>query len=185
MRSQAPSQNAEVKKTMPNLRIQPREALKPTGQTHMASVSIKKLLNPEDENAVQIQRGDLPFESYGFDDIKMAWHSYAFMMKEQKKENIHAALKRRDPKPKGDHTYQIDVDNSTLADILNDNLQDFTNYIRKRVKNYNVNIEINIADDVDDPNDQYISPKDKFQKMARKNPSLHSLKSIFNLDIDY
>lgn len=170
---------------MPNLRIQPREALKPTGQTHMASVSIKKLLNPEDENAVQIQRGDLPFESYGFDDIKMAWHSYAFMMKEQKKENIHAALKRRDPKPKGDHTYQIDVDNSTLADILNDNLQDFTNYIRKRVKNYNVNIEINIADDVDDPNDQYISPKDKFQKMARKNPSLHSLKSIFNLDIDY
>jgi hypothetical protein len=32
---------------------------------------------------------------------------------------------------------------------------------------------------------KYLSGKDKFAALARKNPNLHTLKNTFNLDIDY
>ena len=32
---------------------------------------------------------------------------------------------------------------------------------------------------------KYLTGKDKFAKLARKNPNLHTLKNTFNLDIEY
>ena len=126
----------------------------------------------------------MPFEAYSFDDIKMAWHSFAFEMKEQGKESVYTALKRRDPKIKEDHKYLMEVDNQVMVDIINPILPDFNNFIRRRVKNYHVQVIVSVSEHTDD-NEVHLSGKDKFQKMARKNPSLHTFKSVFNLDIEY
>ncbi len=142
-------------------------------------------MNPETESESQINLREMPYEVYSFDDIKMAWHSFAYEMKEQGKESIYSALKRRDPKITGDHTYLMEVDNQVMVDIISQILPDFNNFIRRRVKNYNVQINVSISEHTDDDIDVHLSGKDKFQKMARKNPSLHTFKNIFNLDIEY
>lgn len=142
------------------------------------------MLNPETESETKINLRDMPYEAYSFDDIKMAWHSFAYEVKEQGKESVYSALKRRDPKIVGEHMYLMEVDNQVMVDIISQILPDFNNFVRRRVKNYNVQINVSISDHTDDTI-VHLSGKDKFQKMARKNPSLHTFKNIFNLDIEY
>lgn len=149
-----------------------------------SSISIKKLLNPEENTAVAANRDDLPYEMYTFDDIKMAWHSFAYEMKEQGKESIYSALKRRDPKMQKEHQFLFEVDHKVMVDIIQQVLPDFNNFVRKRVKNYHVEIQVDVTDNPDEEI-IHLTGKDKFQRMARKNPSLHTFKSIFNLDIEY
>jgi len=169
---------------MPPIKKEVREAAQPTGQIRTSTLSIKQMLNPQSDEGQHIDMNAMPYEAYTFDDIKLAWHSYAYEVKEQGKESVYAALKRRDPKLKSEHHFILEVDSQLMIDIINPLINDFTNYIRKRVKNYSVMIEIEVTTN-DEEHIEHLSGKDKFQKMARKNPSLHTLKTVFNLDIEY
>jgi hypothetical protein len=57
-------------------------------------------------------------------------------------------------------------------------------YFRKELKNYNVQISLEINDKPEEET-KYLTGKDKFQALARKNPNLHTLKNMFNLDVEY
>jgi DNA polymerase-3 subunit gamma/tau len=142
------------------------------------------MLNPIEAGEDHIDIHSLPYETYSFDDIKLAWHSFAHQVKEQGKESVYAALKRRDPKIRGEHHYILEVDSQLMVDIISPLLNEFTQFIRKRVKNYHVMLELEVSSHDEEPI-THLTGKDKFQRLARKNPSLHRLKSIFNLDIEY
>ena len=57
-------------------------------------------------------------------------------------------------------------------------------FLRNSLKNHNINVLIelieNPAEDV-----KFLNGKDKFEVMAKKNPELHTLKNLFNLDIEF
>ena len=78
----------------------------------------------------------------------------------------------------------MEVDNQIQIDYITPHLQEMRAFFQKELRNYSVNIEIFLSDHPEEEV-KYLSGKDKFAALARKNPNLHSLKNTFNLDIDY
>ena len=73
-----PEKKIPAKQFIPQYQNQPKVAAQPTGQLRSSSVSIKKMMNPETDSESQVNLRDMPYEAYSFDDVKMAWHSFAY-----------------------------------------------------------------------------------------------------------
>ena len=194
-----PSQNLREKATpaprnvapavrQPNLvqqQPEPKIATVPTGQLNSGNVSIKKLLEKkEEEAAAHSLREDLPKESYSFDQIKMVWRRHAFVLKDRGLETFYNAVIKRDPIDSGDHVYQMELDNQIQIDYINPHLSEMVDYLRKEVKNYLIRIELKLSENPEEEV-KFLTGKDKFAALARKNPNLHTLKNLFNLDIEF
>ena len=54
----------------------------------------------------------------------------------------------------------------------------------KELKNYEISVDFFLSEDKDSEV-KFLTGKDRFASMARKNPNLHSFKTIFNLDIEF
>lgn len=54
-------------------------------------------------------------------------------------------------------------------------------YVRQKLKNYSINLEINVNDDIEK---QYaFSPQEKYEKLKEKNPDIELLRKTFGLDV--
>lgn len=149
------------------------------------NVSIKKLLEKkEEEEATHSLREDLPKESYSFDQIKMLWRRYAFVLKERGLETFYNALIKRDPIDSGEHVYLMELDNQIQIDYINPHLSEMVDYLRKEVRNYLIRIDLKLSENPEEEV-KFLTGKDKFAALARKNPNLHTLKNLFNLDIEF
>jgi hypothetical protein len=56
--------------------------------------------------------------------------------------------------------------------------------VRKALKNYALDIKIELTKNPEEEV-KFLTGKDKFTALARKNPNLHTLKNTFNLDIEF
>jgi len=164
---------------------EPKIATVPTGQLNSGNVSIKKLLEKkEEEAATHSLREDLPKESYSFDQIKMLWRRYACVLKERGLETFYNALIKRDPIDSGEHVYLMELDNQIQIDYINPHLSEMVEYLRKEVRNYLIRIDLKLSENPEEEV-KFLTGKDKFAALARKNPNLHTLKNLFNLDIEF
>lgn len=127
---------------------------------------------------------NLPQNDFSFDDVKIHWRRYAFKVKETGMETFYNALIRREPVLTPDKKLIMTLDNQVQIDVISVQLQDFTNYMRKSLKNYSIFIQLELNQN---PNEEvkFLTGKDKFASLARKNPNLHTLKNTFNLDIEF
>ena len=57
------------------------------------------------------------------------------------------------------------------------------NPVRQHLKNYSIKVELDVVEQMEE--EKFLTSKQKFEQMARKNPNLHVFKSMFNLDIEY
>lgn len=144
------------------------------------------MLNPQTENGetTKNHRGNLPQEMYDFDDLKMAWRRYAHILKERGEKTFYNSLLKRDPIPKEEHLFVMEVDNHVQVETVKHGFGDFINYLRSELKNYLVDVEVIITKNTE-KEVKFQTGKDKFASLARKNPNLHSFKKTFNLDVDY
>lgn len=142
------------------------------------------MLSPELSEELNVDIRNLPQEMYSIDDIKMIWRQYAHEIRTQGKETFFSALVKRDPVVKEEHIFILEVDNKVQIDYIQPLLPDFVSAIRAKVKNYSVNVLVEMSKNAGEEV-KYLTGKDKFAKLARKNPNLHTLKSTFNLDIEY
>ena len=126
----------------------------------------------------------MPREPYGIDDIKMEWRRYAHEMRSKGKESFFAALVKRDPIVKEEDLFILEVDNIAQVDMFQSLLPDFIDSLRKKVKNYDINVIIEMSKNAGEEV-KFLTGKDKFNKLARKNPNLHTLRNSFDLDIEY
>lgn len=164
---------------------EPKVLEAPSGKLKASQFSIKKMLEKNEE---VIESGsdsrNLPKEIYSFDDLKMTWRKYAFVMKNEGKESMYSAMMKRDLKFIGDHDYLIEVDNPVQVDKFNEEIGNMLFYVRKSLQNYEINIKVEVTNNPD-AEVKYQTGKEKFAALARKNPNLHSLKNTFNLDIEF
>ena len=121
---------------------------------------------------------------FGMDELKMMWRRFAFDMKNQGKQTFFSALMKRDPILIEGTKYRMEVDNQTQIDYINPILSDLVDYLRAGLKNYALEISLELTSNPEEEV-KFLSGKDKFAALARKNPNLHTLKSTFNLDIDF
>ena len=157
-----------------------------SGKLKSSSISIKKLIDADAEvsGGKTLDIENMPMNDYSFDDFKMAWRRFAFQMKDMHKETFYNALIKRDPVVKSTELYVLEVDNAVQVDYIFPMLSDLVAYIRAAVKNYAFNIKIEVTSNPEEEV-KYLTGKDKFASLARKNPNLHTLKNTFNLDIEF
>lgn len=169
----------------PPLKSEPKVLSAPTGKTPKSSLSIKSLREQnEQKEQVGVDLSNMPMNDYDFDDIKMQWRQFAFKMKEEGKGTFYNALIKRDPIHKEGHQYILEVDNQVQVDYITPVLPDLLGFIRGNLKNYGVLISLEITKNPEEEV-KFMSGKDKFAALARKNPNLHTLKNLFDLDIEY
>lgn len=131
-----------------------------------------------------MQKENLPSSPYTYDHIKMLWRRFAYEMKEKGMETFYNALIKKEPILKEEHSFLLEVDNQIQIDYISVHLQDLINYLRKESDNYHIVVEIKLGTPQEE-DIKFLTGKDKFAAMARKNPNLHSFKNTFNLDIEY
>ena len=155
-----------------------------SGKLNASRISIKKLMNPDEGGITTVDIENMPMNDYSFDDFKMAWKRFAFDMKTAGKPTFYNALIKRDPVVRSADLYILEVDNAVQIDYIFPLLADLVNYVRAAVKNYAFNIKMEITTSTENEV-KYLTGKDKFASLARKNPNLHTLKNTFNLDIEF
>lgn len=131
-----------------------------------------------------MRQEDLPREGFHLDHVKMYWKQYAFQLKEDGMETFYNALIKRDPILKSDEILELIVDNLVQYNYIQTHLLTFKEFMRKQLNNYYLDIVLTQAAP-DEDEVKFLTGKDKFAALARKNPNLHTLKNRFNLDIDY
>ncbi|MFM6933876.1 MAG: hypothetical protein ACKOXP_00385 [Flavobacteriales bacterium] len=127
---------------------------------------------------------DLPREGFSLENVKMYWKQYAYVVKENGLETFYNALIKRDPVLISDEVLGIVVDNQVQMDYIKAELIGFIEFMRKQLQNYHVDIQISMTNEPEKET-KFLTGKDKFNALARKNPNLHTLKNLFNLDIEY
>ena len=158
----------------------------PSGQLNTSNVSIKKILQPTQEKNTQEINLNQPLlkEKFSFDQVKMAWRRYAHEMKSKGLETFYNAMIKRDPKIKDEVLFTMEVDNQVQIDYITPHVHDLISFLRQELKNFEISVDFFLSEDKDSEV-KFLTGKDRFASMARKNPNLHSFKTIFNLDIEF
>ena len=164
--------------------IKPIVLSTPAGSVDAPHISIKKILEDQNKNEPSLSKENEEREPFTRDQLKMFWKRFAFQMKENSMETFYNALIKREPVFLDDEKLAIEVDNNVQIDYINPHLNDFVSFLHKNLKNYSISVELKLTDD---PMKEvkYLTGKDKFAAMARKNTNLHKLKNLFNLDIEF
>jgi hypothetical protein len=157
---------------------------KPQGQVKANIISIRETLEKDKANNQQVRQEDLPREGFHLDHVKMYWKQFAFQVKEDGMETFYNALIKRDPVLKGEEVLELTVDNLVQQNYIQTHLLTFKEFMRKQLNNFYLDI-ILVQAAPDEEEVKFLTGKDKFAALARKNPNLHTLKNRFNLDIDY
>ncbi len=147
-------------------------------------ISIRETLEKDKESNKQVRQEDLPREGFHLDHVKMYWKQFAFQVKEDGMETFYNALIKRDPVLRGEETLELTVDNLVQQNYIQTHLLTFKEFMRKQLGNYYLDIVL-VQAAADEEEVKFLTGKDKFAALARKNPNLHTLKNRFNLDIDY
>lgn len=186
-RASTPKKKAPAQKPKPAIqKPEPKVLSAPSGKLSSSSLSIKKLMNPETSGGMKsnIDTSNMPMNDFTIDDLKMAWRRFAFEMKEKGKQTFYSALMKRDPIVIEGNSYRLEVDNQTQIDYISPILSELVEFLRINLKNFCVDVRMELTSNPDEEV-KFLNGKDKFNALARKNPNLHSLKSTFNLDIEF
>lgn len=139
----------------------------------------------EEGQMLSMNQSDLPREYFTVDDVKMHWRRLAQQMKSQGKETVYNALTKRDPLIADTVNFTLEVDNNIQVDMLRSVQDQLIGYLRNSLKNYDIQLDFTITTQVQESEVKHQSGADKFKHLARKHPNLHTLKSVFGLDIEY
>lgn len=159
--------------------------LAPSGKLTSSTLSIKKMIAPKvNEDGQTIDLTNMPMNDFDLDDFKMAWRRYAHILKDRGEKTFYNALLKRDPIPQPDNKFVMEVDNQVQVDGIRLKISELLGYLRGELKNYSIDIELKITTN-QESEVKFQTGKDRFAALARKNPNLHALKKMFNLDIEF
>lgn len=158
----------------------------PTGLLNTTNLSIKKILQPEQDASLPTNSNSRDFqnEAFTFDQVKMVWRRYAHIVKSKGMETFYNAMIKRDPKIKDETQFTMVLDNQVQIDYITPHLNDLVGFLRQELKNYTISLEFVLSED-NESQVKFLTGKDRFDSMAKKNLNLHTFKKIFNLDIEF
>ena len=165
---------------------EPKVLIVPSGQLNTSNISIKRSMEPS-KNASsreELSNQILQNEKFSVDQVKMAWRQYAHEVKSKGLGTFYNAMIKRDPKIKDEVCFTMEVDNQVQIDYITPHIAELVQFLRQELKNYQITVDFFLTEDKDSEM-KFLSGKDRFASMAKKNPNLHSFKTIFNLEIEF
>lgn len=130
---------------------------------------------------VVIDPTNLPEDSFSQEDLEVIWNTYAKKLDDQGQKIVAATIHSRKPVLKDNFILEVEVSNESSKIELERASNELMAYVRKRLKNYSINLEIIVNDDIEK---QYaFSPQEKYEKLKEKNPDIELLRKTFGLDV--
>jgi len=124
-----------------------------------------------------------PDNPFTVEEFFSNWSEIARIYKEQGKESLYVTLTKRKPTIDKLNKITLTIDNKAQEQGLEKEKQNILEFLRTRLSNHSISFEYHIEEM---PNEAHLyTTKDKFNKLAEKNPNLLELKKRLNLDFDF
>ncbi len=124
-------------------------------------------------------RPDRPFD---FDDLQTCWRTFARLRQQQNDSATEQLVLDRQLVLDGT-TIRLTLDNTLQVGYLTDVKPELMMYLRDQLQNSRIQLEHTVT--VQDVKKMIYSSQDKYNFMANKNPALHELRQVLNLEVDY
>lgn len=155
----------------------------PTGQLNTSNLSIEQHIKGQQENS-NTQPTDLPSKPFEKDDVVLKWKSAAVHEKQKGQEQLYLAMTNREIQQIDATHFRFEVDNNYQFGLLKGAMEGILQFIRTELQNGLLQITIEESTDIGQE-DKFLTGKDKFDKMAKKNGNLIDFKNRFGLDVEY
>jgi DNA polymerase-3 subunit gamma/tau len=121
-------------------------------------------------------------ESFSFEQLFALWEEYTTKAMEAHKINLYTLLKSNPPLLVSPTQIKILTENSAQESILQDELVDFLNFLRSRLKNFDISIITEKAERK--VTNRLYTSMEKYNYLLSKNPKLEDMRRIFNLNVN-
>jgi DNA polymerase-3 subunit gamma/tau len=151
----------------------------------IAAFNLDKIKLPQkEEKEAEIDVSSLPKDDFSPEKLIIIWQKYAAKMQEAGKESLYVTLTRRHPEKIDQTSIGFIIDNKVQEQDIEKEKPVMMEFIRKELNNFH--LQLHLAQTTDDDNKQILyTSRDKFKKLAEKNPHLLTLKQRFNLDLEF
>ena len=130
---------------------------------------------------VVIDEENLPTNSFSESNMQAAWEEFVIDLEKKGKYNLASILRIDTPKLSSESVINMVFPNSTNKVEVERQQYDLLAYIRKKLNNFSVNLEITVNEELEK---QYAyTPIEKYEKLKEKNPNIDLLRKTFDLDI--
>ncbi|MFZ5553801.1 MAG: hypothetical protein ACOZCO_11855 [Bacteroidota bacterium] len=103
--------------------------------------------------------------------------------KSQGKDSLYVTLTKRKPEINNELKVLLSIDNKAQEQALEKEKQNLLEHLRQKLNNFSIQFEYVVKEI---PQEAHLyTIKDKFNKLAEKNPNLLELKKRLNLDFDF
>lgn len=134
----------------------------------------------EEIDANRPEKAILPTEVFSEDEMKEVWHSYSQLVEKEGKFNLLSHLTMGIPRLEG-HIIHLEFPNFTIKTEVERAKYELLGFLRENLQNYNIDLDITVDEKVEKK--YAYSPREKFDKLKEKNPSIERLRQEFDLDI--
>ncbi|MCF6356588.1 MAG: hypothetical protein L3J54_02170 [Draconibacterium sp.] len=117
------------------------------------------------------------FEEFKKEDLELKWKE--FLTRLDDRPNLQSTLAQV-PKLKDNSELYLEIDNSIQSNLITSIKPELVSFLRRELRNSNIELTVEVTENI--KNRIIYTDNDKFDEMAKKNPSLKLLKQKFNLD---
>ncbi|MBB6272968.1 DNA polymerase-3 subunit gamma/tau [Pedobacter cryoconitis] len=171
----------------PNLNSVNKIALKPNPTGNTTGGTLIPSLTALTNTAGGIESDEPKFvfgeekEPFTHEELMVLWKEYVQKVKEENKINFYTILTTNDPELTKPDQITVSITNLAQESILQNELVEFLNFLRTRLKNFSVGIVTKRVENKIE-NRLYTSIE-KYHYLLEKNPKLEELRKRLNLDL--
>jgi len=171
----------------PNLNSVNKIALKPNPAGNMTGGTLIPSLTALTNTAGGLESNEPKFvfgedrEPFTHEELMVLWKEYVQKIKEENKINFYTILTTNDPELTGPEQITVSITNLAQESILQNELVEFLNFLRTRLKNFSIGIVTKRVENKIE-NRLYTSIE-KYHYLLEKNPKLEDLRKRLNLDL--
>lgn len=172
-------ENTEAKPTLVS-NIKSLKGLNSFSLKNIQKTAAEKLEKKDEDKLLNTSGPVTPFT---VEDLSKHIAAYANSEKVAGKKSLELALKFHQAQLNEDFSILITVENEVQRNALRVELAEFTLYLREKLNNYKIVTTIEVAQG--DITKKSYTPRERFQKMAEKNPKLITLYNKLDLDLEF
>ncbi|MDP4268263.1 MAG: hypothetical protein Q8880_12620, partial [Bacteroidota bacterium] len=148
------------------------------------SVSISGFIksNPTQKEQENLPKPDKLTTAFTAEMLEQRWKEYAESIS-QDSPSFSSTLLNSKPQLKGNFNIGVCVENLVQQDEFNEKKVDLLGYLKEKLKNTEITITAEVKHV--EVTERLYNPKDKFNKLAEKNPNVNDLRNKLELDYEY
>ncbi|KJD32824.1 DNA polymerase III subunit gamma/tau [Tamlana nanhaiensis] len=135
----------------------------------------------EKQKEIVVNEDDLPKEPFTEKELVDTWNEYVLIIKKKGKHNLASILAIDMPKVKNNTEIHVVYPNETNKIEVERSQHDLMQYIRKKLSNYDISLNIEINEVLEKK--YAYTTAEKFEKLKEKNPNIALLRKTFDLDV--